>query len=188
MFVPEPELKQVRVFLFQERLNKTTNRNHYQLNQMVDRKARILLSVNAVILSLIIGRIVANVEMHDWWFLLLIFFGIACFVSIVYATFAIMPEGAHGTLDEESIKQKKGNPLFFGNFKYMTGEAYENTLMEMVNDRDFIYRSMIQDIYYLGQILERKRRYLKISLYSFILGLCAALLLSFLIKWLLGAI
>jgi hypothetical protein len=38
----------------------TTSRNHYIMNQMVDRKARILLSIDALIISLIIGKIIIN--------------------------------------------------------------------------------------------------------------------------------
>ena len=140
---------------------RAVNRNHYILNQMVDRKARIMLSVNALILSLIIGKVIMGHELFDWKFFLLAFLGISCCISIIYSMMAIRPEKSHGNLDEEAIKRKQGNPLFFGNFKNMTEEVYENTMMQMVNDRDFIYWSMIQDIYHLGQILEDKRKNLR---------------------------
>ena len=140
---------------------RAVNRNHYILNQMVDRKARIMLSVNALILSLIIGKVIMGHELFDWKFFLLAFLGISCCISLLYSMMAIRPEKSHGNLDEEAIKRKQGNPLFFGNFKNMTEEVYENTMMQMVNDRDFIYWSMIQDIYHLGQILEDKRKNLR---------------------------
>ncbi len=159
---------------------KVTSRNHYTLNQMVDRKARIMLSVNALILSLIIGKVISNPVMNGWNFYLLLTLGVTGFISIIYSMLAIKPEKTHGGLDEQSIRGKKGNPLFFGNFKNMTEEVYEDAMMEMVNDRDFIYRSMIQDIYHLGQILEKKRQYLRSSLNIFIAGLCIALILTFL--------
>lgn len=159
---------------------KVTSRNHYTLNQMVDRKARIMLSVNALILSLIIGRVISHPTMNGWSFYLLLILAVTCFISIIYSMMAIKPEKTHGGLDEDSIRGKKGNPLFFGNFKTMSEEVYEDTMMEMVNDRDFIYRSMIQDIYHLGQILEQKRQRLRSSLHIFIAGLCLALVLTFL--------
>lgn len=161
---------------------RSVNRNHYILNQMVDRKARIMLSVNALILSLIIGKVIIGHNLFDWTFFLLIFLGITCFVSIIYSMMAIKPEKSHGKLDEEAIKRQQGNPLFFGNFKNMTAEMYENTMMQMVHDRDFIYRAMIQDIYHLGKILEDKRQNLRNSLSVFIIGLCGSLLLSFLLS------
>ena len=75
---------------------RTVNKNHYTLNQMVDRKARILLSVNALILSWIIGKIITNHEMHDWKFYLLLFLGASSLISIIYSMMAVKPEKSHG--------------------------------------------------------------------------------------------
>ena len=166
---------------------RVTSRNHYTLNQMVDRKARILLTGNVLFLTLIIGgNISAYQEVNNWRFGLMLFFGIICIISIIFSMMAVKPEKLHGSLTEENIKQKKGNALFFGNFKNLTEEVYENTMMEMVNDRDFIYRSMIQDIYHLGKILERKRQFLRTSLYVFAYGLCISLLVSFVLRLIFG--
>ncbi|MEM1122309.1 MAG: Pycsar system effector family protein, partial [Bacteroidota bacterium] len=161
---------------------RVVSRNHYTLNQMVDRKARILLSANVLLLSLIIGRMLTNGDEDlAWRFYLLVTLSISCFLSIIFSMLAVLPERTHGNLDETGIRNKEGNPLFFGNFKKMSEKIYENVMLEMVNDRDFVYRSMIQDIYHLGQVLEQKSRYLRISLFIFILGLglTAALTLFF---------
>lgn len=166
---------------------RSVNRNHYILNQMVDRKARIMLSVNAIIISIIIGKVVLGDDLYDWKFFLLLFLGLTCFISIVFSMMAVSPEKSHGKLNEELIKKKEGNPLFFGNFKDMAEDTYVNSMMKMVDDRDFIYRSMIQDIYHLGLILENKRKRLRKALLVFIIGLCCSLLLSFLLSFLLGA-
>lgn len=166
---------------------RSVNRNHYILNQMVDRKARIMLSVNALIISIIIGKVIVGHDLYDWNYFLLLFLGITCFISIVFSMMAVRPEKSHGKLNEELIMRKEGNPLFFGNFKDMKEEVYVSSMMQMVNDRDFIYRSMIQDIYHLGLILENKRKNLRNALHVFIIGLCCSLLLSFLLSYFLSA-
>lgn len=166
---------------------RAVNRNHYTLNQMVDRKARIMLSVNALFISVIIGKVILGHSSFDWTFFLLLFLGITCFISIVYSMMAVRPEKSHGQLNEELIIKKEGNPLFFGNFKDMSEEIYVDSMMQMVNDRDFIYRSMIQDIYHLGLILEEKRKNLRNALHVFIVGLCFSLLLSFVLSFFLNA-
>ena len=166
---------------------RAVNRNHYILNQMVDRKARIMLSVNALFISVIIGKVILGHGSFDWTFFLLLFLGITCFISIVYSMMAVRPEKTHGQLNEELIVKKEGNPLFFGNFKDMSEEVYVDSMMQMVNDRDFIYRSMIQDIYHLGLILEDKRKNLRNALHVFIVGLCFSLLLAFLLSFFLNA-
>lgn len=165
---------------------RAVNRNHYILNQMVDRKARIMLSVNALFISVIIGKVILGHGSYDWTFFLLLFLGITCFISIVYSMMAVRPEKSHGQLNEELIVKKEGNPLFFGNFKDMPEDVYVDSMMQMVNDRDFIYRSMIQDIYHLGLVLEDKRKNLRNALHVFIVGLCFSLVLSFLLSFLLS--
>lgn len=160
------------------------NKNHYTLNQMIDRKARILLSVNIVVLSLIIGRVISNPsDINGWKFLILGVLGTFSFFSIIYTMLAVLPEKFHGKLDGDSIKKKEGNPLFYGNFIHMPEKLYEDTIMEMVHDRDFIYRSLIQDIYHLGQVLQDKRKHLRTSLFIFVIGLCFTLLLTFFLRY-----
>jgi hypothetical protein len=47
---------------------------------------------------------------------------------------------------------------------------------EMMKDRDYIYGSMIKDIYFLGIVLARKYRYLRISYTIFMYGLIVSVL------------
>lgn len=159
-----------------------TSRNHYTLNQMVDRKARILLSGNVLFLSLIIGKNILSTDVLDWDYLVLAFFGIACFISIIYAMFAVLPEKFHGSFDETSMLQNKGIPLFFGNFKSISEDVFTEQLLTFIKNREVIYRSLIQDIYHLGLVLESKRKFLRTSLWVFVTGLCLSLLFSFLLR------
>ncbi|WP_027395090.1 Pycsar system effector family protein [Aquimarina latercula] len=160
----------------------TTSRNHYTLNQMVDRKARILLSMNALILSLIIGKIIVNKDILDLKFILLSVSGIAVLISIIYAMLAMMPEKTNANLTVEKIKNVVGNPLYYGNFINMSAETYENTMMEMTDHNDFVHRSLLQDIYQLGMLLEKKRRYLRKALYVLLIGILVAFIMAFLFR------
>ena len=163
----------------------TTSRNHYSLNQMVDRKARILLSINALILSLIIGKIIVNHNIHDFKFMILVIFGIVCIVSMLYSMFAVLPEKRHGNgQDENSIDSF--NLLFFGNFKALGAEEYEGKLLTLKEDPEKIQKALIKDIYHLGTVLESKRSYLRTSLYLLISGITIALFLSFIFRLLYG--
>lgn len=149
---------------------RTVSRNHYTLNQMVDRKARILLSANVLILSLIIGQAVTQSSTIMVNPLVLFVIGITAMVSMVLSLLAVVPEKTRGQLSTESFQAKQGNPLFFGNFVNMAELDFENAMMEMVADRDFIYRAMIQDTYHLGKMLESKRKILRNSLFIFVAG------------------
>ncbi|WP_339144618.1 Pycsar system effector family protein [Croceitalea sp. MTPC5] len=165
--------------------NMLTNtlRNHYTLNQMVDRKARIILSVNVVLLSFIISRIIANQNVYDFKFYVIVIGSLFCLVSIIYSVLAIIPESDKNQMNAESLKSGSLNPLYFGNYLSMEEEDFENTMIEMGGDSEFAHRSMLKDMYHIGVILDRKRRYLKNSVVALTIGVCIALILSIILKF-----
>ena len=50
-------------------------------------------------------------------------------------------------------------------------KEFEWGMTEMMNNKEFLYGSMIKDFYYLGQILGRKYKYLRICYTIFMYGL-----------------
>jgi len=150
---------------------RTTSRNHYTLYQMVDRKANILISVNAIILSLIIGRILGRLEtlcVHSTPIVILM---LSSVVSITFAVLSILPSNTHGQFSEDEVRSKRGNLLFFGNYHNMSFKDYNWGMLQMLNDSDYLYTSMIRDQYYLGQQLHKKYKKIRLALMTFILGL-----------------
>jgi hypothetical protein len=53
----------------------------------------------------------------------------------------------------------------------MNLNEYEWAMKEMLNSRDYLYDSMIKDIYFLGIVLAKKYKYLRISYNIFMYGL-----------------
>ena len=47
-------------------------------------------------------------------------------------------------------------------------------MQEMMNDRDFLYGSMIKDFYFLGQVLGRKYKLLRLCYTIFMYGITLA--------------
>ena len=68
------------------------------------------------------------------------------------------------------------NLLFFGNFHEMSLEDYTWGMNEMMNNRDYLYGTMIKDIYSLGVVLAKKYRFLRISYNIFMFGLIASVI------------
>jgi hypothetical protein len=50
-------------------------------------------------------------------------------------------------------------------------EEYNWAMNELLKDRDYIYGSMIKDIYFLGVVLARKYKFLRISYTIFMYGI-----------------
>ena len=63
----------------------------------------------------------------------------------------------------------------------MSLEEYEKAMTVVMNDREYIYLSMIRDIYAVGTVLIRKYKYLKIAYNIFMYGLIIAVI-SFLLE------
>ncbi len=53
----------------------------------------------------------------------------------------------------------------------MSLEDYDWAMKEMMGDKDYLYGSMIKDIYYLGVVLAKKYKYLRVSYNIFMFGL-----------------
>ena len=56
-------------------------------------------------------------------------------------------------------------------------EDYEWGMREMLDDSEYLYGSLIRDIYFLGIVLGKKYRLLRISYTIFMFGLAVSVLL-----------
>jgi len=166
---------------------RTVSKNHYTLTEMVDRKANIMISINSILLSLIIGRLLAMDErfcIHNAPLLLMLF---AALVSIFFAVYAIRPVRTHGSFTEDEIRNKQGNLLFYGNYHDMKFRDYHWGMLQMMNDSEHMYTSMIRDLYFLGKKLDKKTRLIRRSLNYFIIGFVVSVIAFFILTPLVGS-
>lgn len=96
--------------------------------------------------------------------------------TIIFAILATRPNITGGRFTEDDIRNRRTNLLFFGNFYKMELDEYNWAMNEMLKDKDFIYSSIIKDIYFLGVVLARKYHYLRISYTIFMYGLIVSVL------------
>ena len=150
--------------------------NHASLSQMADSKANIMISVNSIILSVVISVLLRRLEEDTHLIIPTILLVLVCVATIVFAVKATRPNISEGTFTKEDIQNKKTNLLFFGNFHNMTLPDYDWAMREMLNSRDYLYGSMVKDIYFLGVVLANKYRLLRISYNIFMYGLIITML------------
>lgn len=156
---------------------RTTSKNHYTLNEMIDKKANIMISVNSIILSLILGGIVSSSTL-DHSSVPIAVMTLTSISSVILAVLSIRPDTTHGIFTEEEVRNKQGNLLFFGNFYNMSFKDYEWGMLQMLNDSNYMYSTMIRDIYFLGQSLSKKYKYIRLSLNVFMIGIFLAVVCS----------
>lgn len=152
---------------------KITLTNHIRLSEIADSKANILLSVNAIIISIALSTLIPKLDSPSNAHLIkptfvLIFFSV---LSIIFAILSTKPKVTSGKFTRQDIEDKKVNLLFFGNFFKMPYEEFEWAMKEMINDKNYLLNSMTKDLYYLGLVLERKYRLLRITYNIFMTGI-----------------
>jgi hypothetical protein len=101
---------------------------------------------------------------------------VVCVSAVIFAILATRPSVSSGKFNEDDIRNKKTNLLFFGNFHQMKLEEYQWGMNEMLKDREYLYNSMIKDIYFLGVVLAKKFRYLRIAYTIFMWGLIISII------------
>jgi hypothetical protein len=82
---------------------------------------------------------------------------------VIFSVLATRPKIPDGQFTEEQIRNRSVNLLFFGHFYKMKYEQYYEGMKEVMNDKEFLYGSLIKDIYSQGVVLGRKFRFLRIS-------------------------
>ena len=159
-----------------ETMFRITSQNHITLSEMADSKANIMVSINAIILSVIVSLLLGKLEEFPELLIPTLMLIGSCLITIVYAVRATRPNISTGKFTTEDIKKKKTNLLFFGNFHGMSLDNYEWGVKEMMKDSDFLYGSIIKDIYFNGKVLARKYKLLRISYSIFMFGFVASIL------------
>lgn len=150
--------------------------NHSALSQMADSKANILISVCSIILSLLIGSLIEKLQTDTYLQLPMGVISVVCVTTIVFGILATRPNVTGGRFSREDISSKRTNLLFFGNFHNMGLEDYNWGMTEMLADKEYINNSMIKDNYFLGVVLAKKYKYLRIAYNIFMYGLILAVL------------
>ncbi|AWI26204.1 Pycsar system effector family protein [Flavobacterium pallidum] len=156
-----------------ETMFKVTLNNHTQLSQIADSKANILLSVNAIIISISLSTLIPKLDSPGNAHLVIPTFVLLLFsvISIIFAILSTRPKVTSGSFTRKEIEDKKVNLLFFGNFYKMPLDEYEWAMNEMMKDKDYLYNSMIRDLYFLGLVLNRKYKLLRITYNIFMIGI-----------------
>ncbi len=170
------ELKQINLGRGVETMYRTAYRTHVNLSSMADSKANIMLSVNAIIISIIISNLMPRFDEDPKLIAPTIVLLVVCLAALTFAILSTRPKITEGKVTKEDIQQKRGNLLFFGNFYKMPLDDFEDGMMELIKDTDYLYGSMTRDIYFLGIVLAKKYRYLRWCYSIFMYGLIVSVL------------
>jgi len=168
-----------------ETMFRTMYSNHMKLSDMADKKAGMMIQLNAVILSIIITYLGAKSSVlaptGNASFtrnpILAVPMGVLLITALGSVTSAILSAQP----DVTSFKWLKRNPtiatnrrvnlLFFGQFTKLSLQHFQDGMRELMRQKDTLYNNMVTDVYYLGEVLDRKYKLLRVSYSIFMVGL-----------------
>ena len=147
-----------------ETLFRLLSKNQYTLNTMIDTKSNILISINALILSLILGTVMRQLSSDPHLIYPIIMLLTTNLTSIAFAILATRPELVHG-------KSETKNLMFYGNFQDMDETEYVTNITNLMNEGDELYNTIAKDTYHLGKTIDRKFKLLRKSFTIFLIGI-----------------
>ncbi|MEB2774069.1 DUF5706 domain-containing protein [Algoriphagus sp. D3-2-R+10] len=163
-----------------ETMFRITSTNHLELSALADNKANIMISVNSIIISIVVTILIRKLEEYPNYIIPTFMLLATCLSAMVFAILATRPKVTSGVVTKEDIHKKQGNLLYFGNFHEMSLPDYKTGMHAMMEDGNYLYDSMITDIYYLGKVLSKKYLMLRKSYNIFMFGFVLSVI-SFLI-------
>jgi predicted metal-dependent HD superfamily phosphohydrolase len=159
-----------------ETMFRITSGNQQRLSDMADNKAHIMISTNSIILSVILSILLRKLEDNPHLIIPTLILLVICVVTMVFSILATRPTLPAGTFTKDDVAEKKVNLLFFGNFYKMELPDYFAGMEQMMEDRDYLYGSLIKDLYSQGVVLGRKYHLLRIAYNVFMFGIIASVL------------
>ncbi|GJM63763.1 Pycsar system effector family protein [Persicobacter diffluens] len=155
---------------------RLTSRNQISLSSIADNKANILLTVTSLIVSVGAMTGYPMVQENKELFIPLMLFLLTSLATLILAILSTRPTVTSGIPSDEDLKQKKVNLLFFGNFWRMEYGVYEKEVNRLMQDYDSLYNNMIKDQYFLGLVLAKKFKLLRLAYTVFMIGFTSSIL------------
>ncbi|WP_149276318.1 Pycsar system effector family protein [Pareuzebyella sediminis] len=154
-------------------LYRTQLRNHLKLSDIADTKANILLSVNAIIISLLMANLIPKLDTPRNSYLIYptVIFVVFSIASMIMSVLATRPKIENKDLIDKNMESDDTNFLFFGNFHTLALPDFKRKVKSIIASKESIYDSLTMDLYYLGLVLKKKYQLLRWTYTIFIVGI-----------------
>jgi len=150
---------------------QVTITNLYSRRQIIDTKAGLMITVNSIILSVLIGSLYPRLQEDPQLLWGLGPIVIADVLSIIFAVLATRPVIAKGKFAREEVLNKNACLNTFDDFYRMSEVYYQWAVNEMLKDTQAIQNSYIKENYRVGIDLAKRYKRMRISYHIFLAGL-----------------
>ena len=159
-----------------ETMFRISSNNHQRLSDMADNKAHIMITTTSIIISVLLSVLLRKLEEFPHLTIPVIMLLAVCVITMVFSILATRPNLPEGTFTKADIDSQKVNLLFFGNFYKMSLDEYTQGMESLMESRDYLYGSLIKDVYSQGIVLGRKYKLLRAGYNVFMFGIVTSVL------------
>lgn len=150
---------------------RLASRNLYTRRQIVDTKSNILVTVNSIIMSIVLGSLYTRLDQDPHLIYAIGPMVITNISSMTFAIFATRPQIQGGEFSPEQIASKSAGLMTFDDFYKMPLAEYEAAINSVMEDREFLYATIKRDLHRLGVDLSRRYRMIRTSYDVFLIGI-----------------
>lgn len=154
---------------------RLASKNLYTRLQIVDTKANILITANAIIISMVLGTLYTRLDDDPHLIFAVGGLVITNVLSIGFAILATIPKS--WTKKSSLTNIESADLMTFEDFSDMQLDDYRNSVIKTMEDGSTLYPSIITDIHSLGVKLARKYKLIRISYLVFLYGIILSMIL-----------
>jgi hypothetical protein len=154
-----------------ETLFRSAYRVQMDLTGLADNKANMMISINGIIISIILAAVAPKLDANPWLLVPSTIFLLGTLVSIIYAILAARPRVHSVPITLKDLEHSNGNILFFGDFADLSQDDFTAGMIDLIQDKNVVYETMIRNLYGLGSVLKKKFALLKVAYTAFMIAL-----------------
>lgn len=154
---------------------RLASKNLYARLQIVDTKANILITANAIIISMVLGTLYSRLDDDPHLIFAVGGLVLTNVFSISFAILATIPKA--WTKKSKPTNLESADLMTFEDFSDMELSDYQESVLKTIEDGKTLYPSIITDIHSLGVMLAKKYKLIRISYLIFLYGIIISIVL-----------
>ncbi len=147
-------------------LLRTTSSQYLRLIGDADRKARIMIVVNSIMLTIGVTVLTKTINNPSYVWISAIFLICANLLTLFFSVVSVQPE-----LQSHISKEVENNMLHYKKCHEYPLDQYITLMMNTMQDNDQKLEAVIKDLYFFGNLLNRKYKFIKMAYRFFYWGI-----------------
>jgi hypothetical protein len=147
-------------------LLRATTTHYIRLIGDADRKARIMIVVNSILLTICITLLTKTIQQGPWIWISITILILTNLITLFFTIVSVRPE-IHVSISRETTD----NVLHYKKASEYSLKDYKSAMLDTMNDNDRKIDAVIKELHYFGHLLTRKYKLLKAAHRCFYWGI-----------------